>query len=92
MVSELSLSPFDHRCISGSDEVGALVIDIGSPDDVLAYRRGDAWWVVLNFGDTDVDGGVELQIAICSAPSTPGLVGARVRSVPPHTAVIAHAI
>ncbi len=71
------------------------LVDIGSPDDVLAYRRGDAWWVVLNFGDTDVDVPVELQVATCSAPSapsTPGLVGARVRSIPPRTAVIAHAI
>ncbi len=71
--------------VTGSFEL----IDLEPTDHVLAYRRGDHWWVVLNFGEAAVTLPVELEIA---ASATPELVGARGRTIPPHTAVIARLI
>ena len=60
------------------------LLDLG--DQALAYRRGDDWWIILNFGDSPLPIETTLRVLICSDPKID--VAVVLGSVPPRTAVV----
>ena len=60
------------------------LLDLG--DDVLAYRRGDGWMVVVNLGEQPVTLGETVHVAISSDRGTDG---ATIDAVSGRTAVVA---
>jgi alpha-glucosidase len=63
----------------------AWLDDQPTDDDVLAYRRGDDWTVVLTLGDAPFELEHAVRVGACTDL---GLVGAVISSVPPRTAIV----
>lgn len=78
----LHLRRRENDLVDGSFEL----VELEPADTVLAYRRGERWWVVLNLGDEPVALPGTVEVA---AATVPGIVGTRIDAVPARTAIIA---
>jgi alpha-glucosidase len=68
--------------VDGSFEL----VELEPADTVLAYRRGERWWVVLNLGDEPVELPETVEVAVATVAA---MAGARIDAIPARTAVIA---